>query len=58
VDLIVAHIISIMQKTEYKILLDEFRALYNRDDWGRDLFRKNYPFINKGGENSEVERLD
>jgi hypothetical protein len=29
-----------------------------RDDRGRDLVRKNHPFRNKGGEQSEEERED
>jgi len=47
-----------MQQEEYKTLSDEFRALYSRDDMGRDLVRKSYPFINKLGEKLEEERED
>jgi hypothetical protein len=46
--LISAQRISIMRKAEYKSLSNEFRALYSRDDRGRDLVRKNYPFRKKG----------
>jgi hypothetical protein len=58
VALIVAQRIVVMQQAEYKTLSDEFRALYSRDDMGRDLVRNSYPFINKWGEKLEEERED